>query len=134
MSEDRFKNWKMPEMKDGEMTRWHWVVKGLKNFKLGQKTDIGAFTYIQADEGVTIEDLVEIGGGCRIYSISTIDGKHGPVLLKRNCKIGAGSTVLPGVTVGENSVVGAHSLVTRDIPDNVVAYGVPAKIIRNLLK
>ena len=49
-----------------------------------------------------------------------------------NCRIGSHSTILPGVTIGKNSIVGAHSLVTKDIPDNVVAFGVPAKAIRKL--
>ncbi|KKT81449.1 MAG: acetyltransferase [Candidatus Yanofskybacteria bacterium RIFCSPHIGHO2_02_FULL_44_12b] len=131
-SHQRFKSWKLPKIKDGQMTKWHWVVKGVHNFKLGQNTDIGAFTYIQAQAGVTIEDHVEIGGGCRVYSVSTIDNKTGHVHLKKNCRIGAGSTVLPGVTVGENSIVGAHSLVTKDIPANVIAFGCPAKVIRKI--
>lgn len=135
-NKNRFKNWKNPKskIKDGKPTKWHWIVKGIKNFKLGNKTDIGAFTYIQAQKGVTIEDYVEIGGGCRIYSVSTIDGKAGHVHLKKNCKIGAGSTILPGVVVGENSIVGAHSLVKNNIPDNVIAFGCPAKVIKKLIK
>ncbi|MDP2650482.1 MAG: acyltransferase [bacterium] len=110
------------------MTKWHWVVKGVDSFRLGSKTDIGAFTYIHAVKGVTIEDDVQIGGGCRIYSVSTIDQKEGPVIIKKNALIGAGSTILPGVTIGENSIIGAHSLVKDNIPDNSVAWGVPAKI------
>lgn len=54
------------------------------------------------------------------------------VLIMNNCWIGAGATILPGVTVGENSVVGAASVVTKDIPDNCIAVGSPAKVIRNL--
>ncbi len=55
-----------------------------------------------------------------------------PVHIGRNCWLGAGVTVLPGVTIGDNSVIGAGSLVTRDIPANVVAYGVPAKVVREI--
>ena len=47
-----------------------------------------AFTYIQAKNGVTLEDEVQIGSYCAVYSVSTLDGKEGPVLLKRNCRIG----------------------------------------------
>ena len=54
------------------------------------------------------------------------------MILKSNCRIGSHSTILPNVTIGKNSIVGAHSLVNKDIPDNVVAYGVPVKIIRKL--
>jgi acetyltransferase-like isoleucine patch superfamily enzyme len=50
------------------------------------------------------------------------------VVLKRNCRIGSHSTVMPGVTIGENAIVGAHSFINRDIPANSLAYGVPAKV------
>ncbi|OGI67970.1 acetyltransferase [Candidatus Nomurabacteria bacterium RIFCSPHIGHO2_01_FULL_42_15] len=126
--EDRFKNWSRPDIKEGELTKWHWKVIGVDGFKLGDKTDIGAFTLINAKYGVVIEDEVQIGAHCAIYSESTIDDKRGKVTLKKNCKIGAHSVILPGVTVGENAVVGAMSLVKSDIPPNVVAFGVPAKI------
>jgi len=127
--DDRFNNWKYPEIEEGKPTEYNWVVQHKDNFFLGYKTDIGAFTYINAKHGVTIEDQVQIGSHCSIYSISTIDGKTGPVLLKKNCSIGSHSTVMPGVTIGENAVVGAHSFVTRDIPDGAMVVGVPAKII-----
>lgn len=129
-AEKRFQKWEQPEIEDGKLTKWNWVVKGIDNFTLGQKTDIGAFTYIQADAGVVIEDYVEIGGGCQIYSVSTIDNKRGKIHIKKNAKIGAGTTILPGVTIGENSIIGAHSLVKNDIPDNTTAWGVPAKVMK----
>lgn len=100
------------------------------NLELGYKTDIGAFTYINAKFGVTIEDEVQIGSHCSIYSVSTIDNKEGPVVLKRNCKIGTHSVIMPGVTVGENAVIGAMCFVNRDIPDDCVAVGVPAKVVK----
>jgi acetyltransferase-like isoleucine patch superfamily enzyme len=55
-----------------------------------------------------------------------------PIVLKKNCKIGSHTVILPGVTVGENSKVGAQSLVTKDIPPNVIAFGCPARVIRKL--
>ncbi len=125
-----FKKWKPPEIKEGELTKWHWLVQHVKNLKLGKNTDIGAFTYINAEAGVTIEDEVQIGSHCSIYSVSTIDDKRAPVVLKKNCRIGAHTTVMPGVTIGKNTVVGAHSFVNRDLPSNVVAVGCPAKTIR----
>ena len=128
--DDRFDDWKFPEIEEGKLTRYNWLVQHKDNLEMGFKTDIGAFTYINAKYGVTIEDEVQIGSHCSIYSVSTIDGKKGEVVLKRNCKIGAHSTIMPGVTVGENAVVGAMSFVNCDIPDNCVAVGVPAKIIR----
>ena len=127
---DRFINWKEPKIIEGELTKWNWMVQGVDGLKIGIKSDIGAFTYINATYGVIIEDEVQIGSHCSIYSFSTIDGKIGKVHLKRNCKIGSHSTVMPGVTIGENAIIGAHSLVTNDISDNVVAFGVPAKVVR----
>ena len=79
--------------------------------------------------GVGPGDEVQIGSHCSIYSVSTIDNRQGPVVLKRNCRIGTHSVIMPGVTVGENAVVGAHSIVNRDVPDGAVVAGVPAKRI-----
>ena len=129
---DRFIDWKYPEIEEGVPTKYNWVVQNIGGLKLGNKTDIGAFTYINAKYDVIIEDEVQVGSHCSIYSISTIDNTSGEVILKTNCKIGSHSTVLPGVTIGKNSIIGAHSLVNTDIPDNVVAYGVPAKVIKTL--
>lgn len=128
----RFENWKIPEITDGELTKYNWVVQHKDKLKLGYKSDIGAFTYINAKCGVIIEDYVQIGSHCSIYSISTIDNKEGKVYLKKNCKIGSHSVVMPGVTVGENSIIGAFSFINRDIPANVVAFGVPAKVIKEV--
>jgi acetyltransferase-like isoleucine patch superfamily enzyme len=129
---NRFSDWKYPEIKDGEPTNYNWVVQNLEGFILGSETDIGAFSYINALHGVIVEDDVQIGSHCSIYSVSTIDDSFGKVILKNNCRIGSHSTILPGVSIGKNSIVGAHSLVNKDIPDNVIAFGVPAKVIRHL--
>ena len=131
-NESRFADWEYPLIEDGKPTIYNWVVQHNNNFKLGYKTDIGAFTYINAKYGVIIEDFVQIGSHCSIYSISTIDNKEGQVKLKRNCKIGSQSVIMPGVTIGENSIVGALSFVNQDIPDNVIAAGVPAKVIKQI--
>src|SRR3989344_3422620 len=132
MTETKFKKWKKPLIKEGKLTKYNWLVQGVKNLKLGNKTDIGAFTYIQAKSDVVIEDLVQIGSHCSIYSQSTIDNKKGKVILKKNCKIGPQSAIMPVVTVGENSIIGAFSFVNKNIPDNVVAFGVPAKVVKKL--
>ena len=129
---DRFKDWQPPQIEEGKLTKYNWVVQYKDKLRLGYKTDIGAFTYINAKFGVTIEDEVQIGSHCSIYSVSTIDGKEGEVVLRKNCKIGSHSVVMPGVTVGESAVVGAMSFVNCDIPDNVIAVGVPAKVIKKI--
>jgi acetyltransferase-like isoleucine patch superfamily enzyme len=128
----RFKKWEYPEVEEGKITKYSWMVQHKDRLKLGFKTDIGAFTYINAKNGVTIEDHVQIGSHCAIYSISTIDNKEGPVTLKKNCRIGSHSVVMPGVTVGRNSVIGAFSFVNSNIPANAVAVGIPAKVVKDL--
>jgi len=129
---ERFKDWKKPEIEEGKLTKWNWMVQNKEGLELGEKTDIGSFTYINAKHGVEIQDEVQIGSHCSIYSESTIDKKKGKVVLKKNCKIGSHSVIMPNVTVGKNSIVGAFSFVNKDIPDNVVAVGVPAKVIKKL--
>src|SRR3989338_3995729 len=109
MDEERFKDWQFPKIKEGKMIKYNWMVQNKNGLKLGRKTDIGAFTYINAKHGVEIQEGVQIGSHCSIYSVSTIDNKKGKVILKKNCKIGTHSTIMPGVTVGKNSVVGAYS-------------------------
>src|SRR3989338_4170986 len=128
----RFKNWKKPKIEEGKLTEYNWLVQNKKGLNLGRKTDIRAFTYINAKNGVIIEDFVQIGAHCSIYSVSTIDNKEGKVALKKNCKVGSHSVIMPDVTIGENSIVGALSFVNRDVPPNVVAGGIPVKIIRKL--
>ena len=55
-----------------------------------------------------------------------------PIVIEKNVWIGAGAIILPGVTIGENSVIGAGSIVTKNIPKNVLAYGSPCKVIRGI--
>lgn len=129
---ERFKNWTYPEIIEGVPTKYNWVVQGLEGLELGFKTDIGAFSYINAKSGVVIEDDVQVGSHCSIYSESTIDNKKGKVVLQKSCCIGSHCTIMPGVVVGENAVVGAHSFVNKDIPENVIAFGVPVKIIKRV--
>lgn len=128
----RFKHWKYPEFDEREMTKWNWLCQHHENLKLGKHVDVGAFTYINAKNGVVIEDNVQLGSHCSIYSISTIDDKQGKITLKKNCRIGTHSVVMPGVIIGEKSIIGAFSFVNQDIPDNVLAQGIPAKVVRRL--
>jgi acetyltransferase-like isoleucine patch superfamily enzyme len=132
MKNKRFENWKPLVIEEGKLNKYNWVVQHKENLKLGYKSDVGAFTYINAKNGVTLEDYVQIGSHCSIYSISTIDKKEGHVILKENCRIGSHSVIMPDMTIGENSIVGAFSFVNKDIPQNVVAFGVPVKIIREM--
>lgn len=124
--------WNKPMIKNGKLTKWNWMVQYPEKLELGMHVDIGAFTYIQARFGVIIEDDVQIGSHCSVYSHSTIDGKKGKVVIKMGAKIGTHSTIMPGVTIGENAVVGAYSFVTNNIPANTLVFGVPAKPVRKI--
>ena len=126
------KKWKKPIIKHSKMTKYNYIVQYPENLKLGKNFDIGAFTYINAKYGVTIRENVQVGSHCSIYSLSTIDDQKGSVILENGCRIGTHSTILPGVRIGENSIVGAHSLVINDIAPNTLAFGIPAKVIRKL--
>jgi len=128
----RFKEWEAPDILENKLTKYNWLVQHTKGLELGYKTDIGAFTYINAQEGVIIEDFVQVASHCSIYSVSSIDNDKGKVVLKKNCKIGSHSVIMPGTIVGENSIIGACSYVNKDIPPNVLALGVPVKIVRKL--
>lgn len=132
MREDRFKEWNPPVIEEGKLNKYNWMVQNKEGLKLGHKTDIGAFTYINAKAGVIIGDYVQIGSHCSLYSYSTIDGKEGKIVLEENCRIGTHSVVMPGVTIGRNSIIGAFSYVTHDIPPNIIAYGIPAKVMGKL--
>ena len=105
-----------------------------KNVRIGNNVTIK--TSVSLWSGVIIEDNVFIGPGVQFcndkYPKSKQYTDHLKTLLRDNCSIGSGSIILPGVTIGANSMVGAGSVVTKDIPDNAVAYGNPCKVHRYL--
>ncbi|RYC67610.1 MULTISPECIES: sugar O-acetyltransferase [Spirosoma] len=89
--------------------------------------------------GIIIEDDVQIGPRVNLTSENhPLDPADRttliprPVVIKRNAWIGAGATILPGVTVGENAIVAAGAVVSRDVPPNTVVAGVPARVVKSL--
>lgn len=89
--------------------------------------------------GISIEDGVMIGPRVNIISedhpVAPVQRKTllpGRVLVKQNAWIGAAATLMPGITIGENSVIAAGAVVTKDVPPDVVVAGVPARTIREL--
>ncbi|GIU68452.1 MAG: hypothetical protein KatS3mg093_339 [Candidatus Parcubacteria bacterium] len=127
------RRWVIPEIEHGKLhPKYNFLVHYPEGLRLGKYVDISQFVYIQAQDGVVIEDNVEIGPFCAILSRSTIDGKSGLIKICEGVCIGAHSTIMPGVTIGKGSIIGAHSFVNRDIPQHVLAYGVPCKVIRSL--
>jgi acetyltransferase-like isoleucine patch superfamily enzyme len=122
-----FKNWSKPNIEHNKLTPWNWMVAHPKNLNLGDYVDIGAFTYINAAHGIKIEDEVQIGSHCSIYTESTIDETKGSITIHKNARIGTHSTIMPGVTIGENATIGAHSFVKNNVPADTIVFGVPAK-------
>ncbi len=111
----------------------------------GKNLDIGKNVFINFDctfltlGGLTIEDDVLIGPKVNLITENhPLEPQHRkgligkPILIKKNAWIGANATILPGVTIGENAVIAAGAVVSKDVPDNVVVGGVPAKIIKTI--
>lgn len=112
------------------------IVHGDK-VKIGSHVVVMPNSLMMASGTITIEDNVQVAAYVKLisnnhdpYDRMVLTCK--PIVLKRNCWIGAGAVILPGVTVGENSIVGAGSIVTKDVPDNTVVAGNPAKFIKQL--
>jgi len=134
---------------DAEMRPGAYVV-GCNKISIGSRvvirpgTMLFGETVIDIEKSIIIEDDVMMGCGVHIYvnnhkysdiSIPLIDQGYfpdEPVILKKGCWVGANSIILPGVSIGENSVIGAGSVVTKSIPRNVVAVGSPAKVIKSI--
>lgn len=114
------------------MTPWQWMVSYPEYLVMDQYVDIGAFTYIMAQMGVHLQENVEIGSHCALYTKNTIDNTSGPITVGKNACIGSHSTILPGITIGEGAKVGAYSLVTQDIPPHELWTAIPARPVRPL--
>ncbi|MFH2062415.1 MAG: acyltransferase [Candidatus Beckwithbacteria bacterium] len=126
----RFKNWQRPKFDDKNVTKWNWMCSDNENLEIGKNSDIGAFTYIKAKFGVKIGGDVQIGSHCSIYSENTIDKTQGKIVIKKGAMVGSHSVILPNVTIGEEAIVGAFSLVKKDVPAGQVFGGVPARKIK----
>ena len=129
-------------------TIWQFAII-LKNAKIGENCNINSHTFIENDvvignnvtvkcgvylwDGLRIEDNVFIGPNATFtndkYPKSKIKPKEfKKIILKKGCSIGANATIMPGITIGENAIVGAGSVITKDVPKGVIVFGNPAKI------
>jgi acetyltransferase-like isoleucine patch superfamily enzyme len=108
----------------------------LVGYKIGKNVFIGMKCYLDDLEpkSTKIEDNVTISYGC-YFALHGIKQKHSYIHIKKGVYIGMRSTIIAdeeGITIGENSIVGAASLVNKSLPDDVTAAGVPAKVIKSL--
>ena len=109
-------NWKPPKIEDGVVTRWGWMVKGVKYFHLGEYTDIGFGCYFKADKTaeIFIGNYVQIGGGTKVYAINTINNTQGPIIIEDEAKIGANSVILPNIHIKKAMLIPALSIVLTE--------------------
>lgn len=129
----------------GDGTKIGAFVEIQKNAKVGKNCKISSHSFVC--EGVTIEDGVFIGHGVMFINDSypravteggqmqtEADWKVEHTVIKKGASVGSGSTILAKVTVGENALVGAGSMVTKDVPANAIVAGNPAKLLRYINK
>jgi acetyltransferase-like isoleucine patch superfamily enzyme len=127
----------------GDNTKIGAFVEIQKNAKVGRNCKISSHTFIC--EGVTIEDNAFLGHGVTfvndLYPRATNsdgqlqtekDWKVEQIVVKKGASIGSGATILSTVVIGENAIVGAGSVVTKDVPANAVVAGNPARVLRYL--
>jgi len=127
----------------GDDTKIGAFVEVQKNAKIGRRCKISSHSFIC--EGVTVEDNVFIGHGVTFINDSyprataaggglqtETDWKVEPTFVKKGASIGSGSTILSRLTIGENAIVGAGSVVVKDVPANAIVAGNPAKVLRYL--
>ena len=127
----------------GDETKIGAFVEIQKNASIGKRCKISSHTFIC--EGVSIEDNVFVGHGVTFVNdmyprATTGDGvlqteadwKVDKTLIKKGASIGSGSTILANLTIGENAIVGAGSVVTKDVPPHSIVAGNPARILRKI--
>lgn len=117
---------------------------GLSGLVIGKKAFVGVATIIDLAGFVTVEDSATVSPGVAILSHLSVGFSDHPLLrfypkvvkhtvIKSGSFIGTHSTVLPGVTIGKRSMIGAGSVVTKTIPNDTLAFGVPARVVKKLL-
>ncbi|MBN1232088.1 MAG: N-acetyltransferase [Candidatus Coatesbacteria bacterium] len=127
----------------GDNTKIGAFVEIQKNAKIGKNCKISSHTFIC--EGVTIEDNVFVGHNVTFINdlyprATSVEGKLQnesdwkvvPTLVKQGASIGSSVTILAGVTIGERAIVGAGSVVTKDVPPDTIVAGVPARVKRKI--
>ena len=109
------------------------------NIRFGKNVFVNTCCTFMDRAGITLEDRVLIAPKVNLITTGhpiepeiRRDTISKPIVIKENAWLGIGASVMPGVTIGRNSVVAAHSVVSKDVPDNVIVGGIPAKIIKHI--
>ena len=117
------------------------IINNPENISLGERVSIHQFSYFDAQGEIVIGNNVAIGNHVKLITSDHVFDKNDvpikdqgietdKITIKDNVWIGAGTTILKGVVIGENSVIGAQSLVNKNIPPNVIAVGDPCKVVK----
>lgn len=116
---------------------------------IGENVGMSQTTLIAKGADITIGDNVKLGGGVKVYTtdfhcldyqkrrdpkVDMSERKYAPVSIEDDCFIGAGTIILKGVTIGARSIIGAGSVVTRNIPTDCIAAGNPCKVIKEIVR
>jgi len=107
--------WKKPKIRANKLTKWNWMVSHPKKLKMGKNVDIGAYTYIQSEFGVEIEDNVQIGAHCCLYTKNSENKTKGKIKIFEGALIGAHTIILPGTTVLPGTKIRAQSILKGGI-------------------
>lgn len=122
---------------------FNWQHKGPKGLKIGKDCFLGDDTLIDLYDGVILEDQVTLAQKVTVLTHLNVGYSDHPlqkafpkmskpVVFRNGCVVAAGAIILPGVTIGENSFVGAGSVVTKDVPPGCLYAGNPAKLLRKI--
>lgn len=110
-----------------------------KNIRFGKNVFVNTCCTFMDRGGITLEDRVLLAPKVNLITTGhpldptmRRDTVSNPIIVRENAWIGIGASVMPGVTIGKNSVVAAHAVVSKDVPDNVIVGGIPAKIIKRI--
>lgn len=110
MAITRFTHWVKPRIVHGNPTKFGWVVLYPKGLDLQKNTDLAWGVFINAHYGVRIEEGAQLGPYVVVTSDNTINNTRGPIIIKRNARVGAFALLLPNVVIEENEFVKAHSI------------------------
>ena len=121
----------------------HVVLKNIKNMQVGENFSLHDFCYVDAVGGIRIGNNVSIAHGSSLVSFNhTWDDaalpikynpvKIAPIIIEDDVWIGCGVRIMPGITIGQRSIVAAGSVVVKDVPANAIVGGIPAKVIKTI--